>query len=436
MNVFNLNTNENLNMNKITVYDAIMGSGKTYDAIERMKGYLKEGKKFIYITPFKNEIKRVLHELNDNRVYAPLDPDEEGAYELEQKLIDENGQLDLNAKATYKLLNKRTQFLRLVGIGANIISSHALFLGLKREDYELFNDFILILDEVVAPLRCHRIGAFDINILKEQGLIIIDDNTNQVKFINDKYNDPGFKHVKGLCNNSTVFYLDKYFFVWVFPIEIFRGFKEIQILTYLFEGSLLAPYFKIYDIKYNTVTEDNQELLNEFRSLLNIYSGKANNILGYNSFSKTWIENLTNHNAKKIAYATSNIFKRVFKTKSNENAYTTFKPLKAKLAGKGYTKGFIAINARASNDYKHKKSMAYLANKFHDPQTLSFFRERNIQLNEDLWALAELVQWIWRGCIRERKEMNLYIPNQRMRKLLINWLNGEFIKQDKFKGAI
>lgn len=418
----------NINMNKVTVYDAIMGSGKTYDAIERMKRYLKEGKKFIYITPFKSEIERILDDLNSENVFAPLDPDQEGAYEFKNNLIEENGEIDLNALPTYKYLNKRAQFLKMASQGINIISTHALFLGLKREDYNLFSDYILILDEVVTPIQTHKIGAKDINILRKQELIIIDEKTNQVKFINDEYNDNAFKHVKTLCNNCTVFYLDKYFFVWVFPIEIFKEFKEIQVLTYLFEGSLLKPYFEMYKIDYDIIKKDSYEQLEEFKQLLNIYQGKANNILGYNAFSKTWTDNLSKRNSIKIVNTTTNIFKRVFKTKSNENAFTTFKSCRSKLSGKGYTKGFIAINARASNNYKHKKSMAYLGNKYFDPQTINFFRERDIKLNEDLWALSELIQWVWRGCIREKKEMNLYIPNSRMRKLLIDWLNGVHIR--------
>ncbi|TWO31505.1 hypothetical protein E1J38_013355 [Seonamhaeicola sediminis] len=413
-------------MSKITVYDAIMGSGKTYDAIERMKHYLKDGKKFIYITPFKDEIKRVLIALDSNNAFAPLDPDETGAYEGELDLVNEDGTWDLNSSTIYKYNNKRTQFLKMVSEGKNVISTHALFLGLKREDYEIFRDYILILDEVVTPLKTHKIGARDINILKEQGLIVIDDN-NQVRFIDDEYDDPGFRQVKKICNNSTVFYLDKYFFVWVFPIEIFKQFKEVQILTYLFEGSLLAPYFKMYEIDYGIIKNDSCKELDNYKSLLHIYLGKANNVLGNNSFSKTWIDNLSKSNAKKLTFTTSNVFRRVFNTKSDENAYTTFKPHRAKLAGKCYTKGFIAINARASNNFSHKKSMAYLGNRYFDPQTLNFFRERGIDLNEDLWALSELIQWIWRGCIRNQEKMNLFIPNHRMRKLLIDWLDGKYL---------
>jgi thymidine kinase len=82
---------------KIKVYDAIMGSGKTHNAIERMKGYLKEGKKFIYVTPFLSEIERIEEKLNSDEVYSPKnlgEPDFNG-FEYEEVLIDENGKIDL-----------------------------------------------------------------------------------------------------------------------------------------------------------------------------------------------------------------------------------------------------------------------------------------------------------------------------------------------------
>ncbi|WP_417861350.1 hypothetical protein [Winogradskyella sediminis] len=415
-------------MKKIKVYDAIMGSGKTYNAIERMKNYLNEGKKFIYITPFKTEIERVLEALGNKEVYAPvgIEDSEPGGFEIENDFIEDDGTLDLNKKPSYKILNKRTQFLKMVSQEKNIISTHSLFMNLKREDFSLFTDYILILDEVVTPLKIEKIGAIDIQILKNEDLVVINQETNEVKFICDDYNDPAFKHVKKLCDNSSVYYLDKYFFVWIFPIEIFKQFKEIQILTYLFDGSFLAAYFKMYNIDFELLKEKSKKHLLEFKKLLNIYEGRSNNIIGKNTFSKTWIENLSNRNAKKIEDATSNIFKRVFNTRANENAFTTFKSSRDKLSGGGYTKGFIPINSRASNEYSNKKSMAYLGNRYFKPQYVSFFREKGISLNEDLWALSELIQWVWRGCIREGEEMNIFIPSERMRALLNDWLDGKF----------
>lgn len=414
---------------KIKVYDAIMGSGKTNNALERMKNYLNKEQKFIYITPFLSEIDRVIDSLGNDKVFTPLNSQENGLgkYSVVENIIDENGEIDLNADKSYKYLNKRSQFLKMASQGKNIISTHSLFMSLKKEDFSLFQEYTLILDEVVTPLKVKRVGGKDIEILENQELIIIDQNTKEVKFINEEYNDDAFRNVKTLCNNNTVFYLDKHFFVWVFPIEIFKEFKEIQVLTYLFEGSLLCAYFKMYKLEYDILKKDSYEQLLQYKQLLNLYDGRSNNVTGLNSFSKTWIDNLSKINSRKIVNTTENIFKRVFRTKSIENGYTTFKDFNKKFSGKGYTKGFIPINARASNQFRHKKSMAYLGNRYYDPQTINFFRERGVELNEELWALSELIQWIWRGCIRDKKKMNLFLPSNRMRKLLVDWLEGKFI---------
>ena len=168
-----------------------------------------------------------------------------------------------------------------------------------------------------------------------------------------------------------------------------------------------------------------------FKQLLNIYEGRINQPkYSLKSFSKTWCKDVSKRIARSEAMKVSNLLKRKFNTPSKYNAYTTFKDYKAKFSGHGYARGFIPVNARATNDFRHIKSMAYLANRFFTPQQVSFFRERGIELNQDLWALSELVQWIWRGCIRDKKPMNLYIPSYRMRDLLIRWLDEEFIEED------
>jgi hypothetical protein len=423
-------------MKKVKVYDAIMGSGKTYDAIERMKNYVKDGKKFIYITPFLSEIERIKNELPEYSIYAPLSIGDigMGKFEIESNLVDGNGNFDLGAEATYKKISKRVQLLNLLSKGKTVVATHSLFKSLKKEDYNYFKDYILILDEVMDPLKIEPFGKRDISILIEQKLIIIDEETKEVKFICDEYNDPSFRKVKEFCKSNSVFYLDTYFFVWMFPLEIFTQFKEVQILTYMFKGSLLCAYFKMLNIKYSIISTDERNELNIIKGRLKIYKGRANedkNSLA--SFSKSWCDKIKSQKANSFKEKASNIFKRKFKTKSEFNAFTTFKNSRVKFSGGSYSKGFIAVNSRATNDYRHIKSMAYLANRYFNPQQVNFFRERGVELNHELWALSELVQWIWRGCIREGKEMNLYIPSYRMRDLLYRWLDGEFLENSILK---
>jgi hypothetical protein len=42
---------------------------------------------------------------------------------------------------------------------------------------------------------------------------------------------------------------------------------------------------------------------------------------------------------------------------------------------------------------------------------------------EEQFALIEMIQYLYRSAIRERKPINVYIPSLRMRELLKSWLN-------------
>ena len=48
------------------------------------------------------------------------------------------------------------------------------------------------------------------------------------------------------------------------------------------------------------------------------------------------------------------------------------------------------------------------------------------KMDLNLYALSEMVQFIWRSRIREGGEVQLYIPSKRMRNLLVRWMNDEF----------
>jgi hypothetical protein len=412
---------------KVEIIDALMGTGKTHKAIVKMNEYVKSGKKFVYITPFLEEVQRIKENLPENSVSIPLGPEENIHYQIESRLIKKDGSIDLNAKDKFVKLNKRSQFLKFISKGHNVVATHKLFMELKEEDSSYLKDYILILDEAVNPLKLNYLGKKDIELLVNQNIILIEEETKRVRFINDDYKGR-FDDIKKLCNSNTVYHLDENNLVWVFPIKIFKAFKEVQILTYLFKGTLLYAYLKLHNISFNIKDSYTLNQLTGIEKLLNIYKGVSNEPKNsMNTYSVTWCSKLSKKSAKKISYRTSYIFKKIFNTPSKENAFTTFKDSRVKLSGGSYSKGFIAVNSRATNKYSNVKSMAYLASRYHHPQDVSFFRQRGIELNEELFALGELVQWIWRGCIRKNEKMNLYIPSYKMRQLLIRWLNGEFL---------
>jgi hypothetical protein len=130
---------------------------------------------------------------------------------------------------------------------------------------------------------------------------------------------------------------------------------------------------------------------------------------------------------KNLKSSTEMFFKRVAKTPSALNGWTTFKKAKQALKGGGYGRGFIPINAKATNDYIDKRSMAYLANVFHQPTIKGFFEQRGVPVYEDLHALSEMIQWVWRSGIRkeEPEPITVFVPSERMRGLLIEWLSSD-----------
>ena len=88
-----------------------------------------------------------------------------------------------------------------------------------------------------------------------------------------------------------------------------------------------------------------------------------------------------------------------------------------------FRNNFLQTSARATNQYKGRTDIAYLVNRFADPNIMSFFAKQGVTINPEHFALSEMLQWVWRSAIRDDKPINLYIPSRRMRELLIDWIN-------------
>ena len=395
-------------MKKVKIIDEIMGSGKTFNAIQRMKNH---NGCVLYVTPFIDEVQRVKSSVPN--IYEPIITTES----------DDLGSMQTKFK--------RDNLLKMSSENLNIVTTHQLFKSLHRTDYVNFVDYDLILDEVLTPIEVIGMNKDDIDIAIRDGLLFVNQNTLQVTFIGDDYKGVFYSQLKKYCDTSNVVYVDGRLLVWAFPPEIFQNFKSITVLTYLFEGSLLSSYFEYYNIDFEIEkqSEENEsQIKQEIRKKLNLYLGLANNVGNrYTAFSKNWLENKTSSQLISITRKAENLVKRNFKTKSKSNAFTTFKLFKNKLSGKGFggPDCFVSVNSRATNEYDEKTTMIYLANRFLNPNIKAFYLNGGVSVDEEQWALSELLQWIWRGCIRKNEPMNLYIPSKRMRELLIDWLNNE-----------
>ena len=231
-----------------------MGSGKTYDAIERMK---KHKGKFVYVTPFLNEVERVIKQVP--KAYQPI--------------VTSNTNFVTGEKETNY---KRDNLLNMANRGVNLVTTHSLFKTLHKDNYKFFEDYDLILDEVLDPIKVLNMKPDDIKLALNQGLVVADKTTGEVAYTGDGYQGNFYKQLKKYCATSNVIYLNGRLLVWAFPPEIFRNFKSVTVMTYLFEGSLLAAYFKYYKIPFKikrASKQVEQAKKEKIKKLLNIYEG-------------------------------------------------------------------------------------------------------------------------------------------------------------------
>lgn len=400
-------------MCRIKIIDSMMGTGKTSWAINKMMNDNKHN--YIYITPYLTEIQRIKTSITNKKFYEPMNIG--------------NGKLD----SLHDLLLKNK----------NIASTHALFKMATDETKALLkaNSYILILDEVMDVIEQVPLKKDDLKTLLNSDLITINEETSLVSWNEDKIDySSKYDDVKQMCLNNNVYMINNILLMWTFPVEIFKSFEEIYVLTYLFDGQVQRYYYDLYNIgyEYKSIHKiDNEYVLGDYikdydmtkiNKRIKILNDNINNI-GNDEFSlsSSWFKKEKNRILiTQLKNNTYNYYTHKIHGKSKDNMWTTFKKQRPKLSGKGYMRGFVSLTARATNDYVDKYNLAYLSNIFFNPVIKQFFTDRGVQVNEELYSLAELIQWIWRSRIRIDNDeiINLYIPSCRMRNLLNEWLGN------------
>lgn len=411
----------------MVVVDSIMGSGKTSWAIQ----YINQSPtttKFIFITPYLSEIDRII----ENTTKQFVQPEQKGKKSKLESL-----------KAA--IVN-----------GDNIVSTHALF---KRCDAELIQlleteNYILILDEVLEVIDEVKITEDDIKILinsvdDEGEPIVTVGKHGEVSWNATNYDCGNFQPIRNLANAGNLVLFNESKMYWLFPTDLFQAFNQVYILTYMFEGQIQCYYYRLFNLKFTYKAvgytesygyylkgyEGRQgESLQGLKSLINIYYSSSSdtrdmNIIGekFNAFSKSHLNlYLKNPKYKEVVKKNSyNFYRHKMQCSTKKVIWTTFKDYQKLLTPMGLKKSFVSLNARATNEYAAATTCIYLANRYMNPMIKQFFHSHDIKVNEDLFALSELLQWLFRSAIRNDEPINIYIPSARMRTLLEKYLNNE-----------
>jgi hypothetical protein len=420
----------------VKIIDATCGKGKTSWAIQCMnEAGLSE--KFIYITPYLTEVQRIKDSVKSRKFYEPEKNDED--------------------------VTKLESLKSLLEKGENIVSTHELFQRIDEEIIKLIylQDYTLILDEVMDVIEQVKIKPDDIKVLlqaktdKGEPYVTLKENgaIKYVKWNYRQYDGDRFSTIKHLAYKNNLIIHNDTAMYWTFPATVFKSFKNVYILTYMFWGQLQRYYFDLFNVKYKFhsvernaetgryeiikyIRPTQEKELQELKKLIRIYykgqkDKKDFNAIGdeKGAFSSSWIErhldnDLTMKMIRDYAYS---FYRNKCKASTDKVMWTCVKEFKEKLAVPKAKKQFVQVTCRATNDYVEKDTLIYLANRYMNPVTKQFFKSHGVKVDEDLWALSELLQWLFRSAIRKGKPVNLYIPSSRMRGLLERYLNGEAV---------
>lgn len=430
---------------KVTVVDALMGSGKSTLAIDKMTEIIDSNlfdedspNRFIYITPFLSEVDRVKKALAEKAgPHVVFEPMPEGG----RKLIGLN---------------------RLLAEGRNIASTHSLFkhvdavTGAALENYR----YTLFIDEVAEWVEQYPISSQDVRMLVDTGRLKANRETRRVDWIDP----PGgsytgkFAELRSLCLLGKIaasrFFAEgdvPVLLLWQMPTEFLAHFEHVFIFTHLFEGSDMSAYLRLHgvEIEKATISRDREsivpydpaieaERVERIRHLVLIEEDRGLNAVGVkrgksNPLSKGWFDADRRNGevgTKKLHRATYTFFRHRCGTPSSLNLWSTFNSRRKALQGKGYGRGFLACNARATNDYRERTSLAYLVNLYRHPFIRGYFEDNGVSTSDDYFALATMTQWLWRSAIRDGNSIRVFVPSERMRGLLRNWLDGKLPQID------
>lgn len=396
-------------MNTITVVDARMGRGKSSAAIRYMNRY-KGAKRFLYITPYLNEVDRI----------------------CEQCDFDQSDGDYMSKTAELKLHMKN---------GRNVAATHSLFYLMDEEALDLVrsNHYSLIIDESIQVVERLNTTSKDFELVVNQ---LTESDDNGVLHWKDKEYTGRFYDYKEMASVGSLYQLDNALMNIMNPAML-MAFDEVFMLTYLFDGQYQKAYLDYFGFKYQVIgverdadgyyfsdSPDNPPPL-DYRKLINIVDNPKLNRPGDEKYalSKNWFARRGYDNAE--VKALRNNMKKFFHGNpdgtSATRLWTSFKDDQMKLVdihtGR-FKNNFLQVSARATNEYRDRTDIAYMANRFVDPNLMKFFSTKNITINADHFALSEMLQWIWRSAIRDDKPINLYIPSRRMRELLIDWINN------------
>lgn len=409
---------------EVTIKDRHCGYGKSRELIAS----LSPDRSYLIVLPLHSEVRRFLSEAPVNLV-EPVTIDDGGTY-----------------------TRKRDHLRELLEGGHSIVTTHALFTDIAYLAHDgLLLGYDVMVDEVLSV--AHSIT---------QEVLTPGAKANGVSIQSWKglYLDEGFATVAGdtglvnptdkwerkqdlpelsktlfnMAKAESLFAVGDNVLVWELPPILLKAVGSLTIHTFLAEGSLMAGFMRRNGMNFTHDRDPKSE--REFREkakrLIEVRDMPSVNDL---RFSYSGQQAMTKVQHKMVSGALKKVRERLMSGVPKANIMIT--SAKALWSTPRETPGPFAVGSRlfeetnwvpnttrGTNDYRHCSHLIYLWDQNLNPRIAEFLGV-GTRRHKDMYAVSELIQWVYRSRVRDGQPVILWMPSDRMRKLLQRWLDGE-----------
>jgi hypothetical protein len=410
----------------VEVLDALMGSGKTHSIIDYMSKH--QDRPWLYISPMLDEV--------DTRV-----PNR--AIELGFELF-----VPSEDKATTKSQN----CLDALRLGLNICCTHSLMYKFTKDHLHEIKQqgYNVVSDEELNLINGYNVKKDDIDFLLSNNLIRVDDKTGAVEFLDEKMSlDARYGDVKSKADLGMLYAAKrstKFMVVQLSP-KIIDCSERFILLTYNYQNSLMQTFLKLHGYEYKSFDEvklykTDEEIKKDLLERIEfIETPSVKKIQAKYALSKSWWITAGKEQRRDVSKCIRACLKysgaakqELFYTIPKDYACQS-KGFETKFIGRDayvnedgevveMSRTFVACNARSTNKYEDKTLAVQAYNLFPNQSVKAFIQGQGEVVNDDVFALNMLLQWLFRGCIRKKgtEKLKVAILSKRMSTLFKEWL--------------
>lgn len=426
---------------QIELFEGIMGSGKTTAILEYMKE--NPSKRFLYITPLLSESETRVANTDGLDISIPLVSEEHKS--------------------------KSASTLALLKEGKNISTTHALYEHLTEKHLKLIKemDYIVVIDEQLQMLKAYKdLSTKDINNLIGNNLVDITEGA--VTWIGgmplEKYSS--FKNKCDLKRLHTAARSDS-MVTEQLPIRLITSANRVILCTYMFYGNVLERFLSMQGVTFTPFVDKKLMYVDKagIRKLITLV-GSSTQLKKVSKFSLSysWYASAAPEDLKEIAKAITSVGKSCGALKNDLcwsvpklytlNGKKVIKPLRYPASDvkvdsiledesmievesvdgirqldsvqKDADVGcYLPCSSIATNLYKNRSTMIHCISRYPNTVVSAYMQEKGFPIDTKVFALSEIVEWVWRSCIRDGKPINLCIMSEKMRGYFVEWLNSD-----------